>query len=90
MNDPKDHTITLSRGVFIKLIRVDYAKAFHVDWLGERDAAPGDIALVEDVFETASGPGVRLLCEPRPGFLEWRADLDLSHVTYEVIAGQAR
>ena len=88
MNDAKDHTMTLSKGVFIRLIHVDYSKAFSVDWLGERDAVPGDIALVEDVFETGSGPGVRLLCEPRPGFLEWRADFDLSHLRYDVIAGQ--
>lgn len=57
--------MALSKDALIKLISVDQAKVVSTDWISSREAAPGDIALVEEVFIEEDGQIVRLLCEYR-------------------------
>ncbi|WP_219268719.1 hypothetical protein [Pseudomonas sp. Xaverov 259] len=77
--------MTLSKGNIIKLINVDRATVVLSDWLNSREAAPGDIAEVEDISMGEAGCIVRLLCEPHAGFLEWRASYFEAGLTYEVL-----
>ncbi|WP_323143462.1 hypothetical protein [Massilia phyllosphaerae] len=75
----------LSQGDFIRLIDVDYSAAVYTDWLNSREAGSGDIALVEEVFTEGPLCVVCLLCEPREGFLEWRASFHEAQLTYELL-----
>ncbi|MBK5352338.1 hypothetical protein JFU37_07430 [Pseudomonas sp. TH41] len=77
--------MTLSKGNIIKLISADQAKVVLSDWLNSREAAPGDIALVEEVSIAEDGRFVRLLCENPPGFLEWRTCFYEAGLTYELL-----
>ncbi|QBZ89312.1 hypothetical protein EPZ47_11520 [Pseudomonas viciae] len=77
--------MTLIKGDIIKLTYVDSTKALYVDWINARDAAPGDIAVVNETFSTESGLIVRLLCEHRPGFQEWCATFHEVDLTYELL-----
>lgn len=77
--------MTLVKGDFIKLTRVDPTKARYVDWINFRDAAPGDIAAVKEIFNTDSGLVIRLVCEPRSGFQEWCATFNEADLTYELL-----
>ena len=77
--------MTLVEGDFIKLTRVDSTKALYVDWINVRDAMPGDIAAVKEIFNTDSGLIVRLSCEPRSGFQEWCATFHEADLTYELL-----
>ncbi|MEX3772942.1 hypothetical protein [Pseudomonas sp. MYb118] len=42
--------MALSKGDLIKLISADQAKIVLTDWINSREAAPGDIALVEEIY----------------------------------------
>ncbi|PUA47512.1 hypothetical protein C5U62_05945 [Pseudomonas protegens] len=75
--------MALSKGDLVRLISADQAKVVLTDWISCREAAPGDIALVEEVFIGEDGQIVRLLCEHRPGFLEWRTLFYEAGLTYE-------
>jgi hypothetical protein len=77
--------MALSQGDLIKLIHVDPTKAVYVDWINFRDATPGDIAVVKEIFSTESGLIVRLLCEPRSGFQEWCSTFHEADLTYELL-----
>ncbi len=79
--------MAISKGDFIKLISVDQSKVVFTDWISSREAAPGDIALVEEVSFAEDGRIVRLLCEDRPGFLEWRTCLYEAGLIYEILLG---
>ncbi|MDU8502451.1 hypothetical protein RYB01_25155 [Pseudomonas syringae] len=77
--------MTLSKGNIIKLINADRATVVLSDWLNSREAAPGDIAEVEEISIGEAGRIVRLLCEPHAGFLEWRTSYFETGLTYEVL-----
>lgn len=77
--------MTLSKGNIIRLIDVDLTTVVLSDWLNSREAAPGDIAEVEEISMGEAGCIVRLLCEPHAGFLEWRASFFEVGLTYEVL-----
>ncbi|AZG84295.1 hypothetical protein [Pseudomonas syringae] len=77
--------MTLSKGDIIKLIDVDQAKVVLSDWLNSREAAPGDIAEVEEISMGEAGCIARLLCESHAGSLEWRASYFEAGLTYEVL-----
>lgn len=77
--------MTLSKGNIIKLNDADRATVVLSDWLNSRDAAPGDIAEVEEVSMCEAGRIVRLLCEPREGFLEWRTSYLEAGLCYELL-----
>ncbi|MGE7958563.1 hypothetical protein ACQKQA_18585 [Pseudomonas sp. NPDC089530] len=77
--------MTLSKGNIIKLVDADRATIVLSDWLNSREAIPGDIAVVEEISITETGRIVRLLCEPRAGFLEWRTSFLEAGLTYEVL-----
>lgn len=77
--------MALSKGNNIKLINIDLATVVLSDWLNSRDAAPGDIAEVEEISMGEAGCIVRLLCEPHAGFFEWRASYFEAGLTYEVL-----
>lgn len=77
--------MTLSKGGIIKLISVDRATVVLSDWLNSREAAPGDIAEVEEISMGDAGCIVRLLCEPNAGVLEWRASYFEAGLAYEVL-----
>ncbi|WP_285415357.1 hypothetical protein [Pseudomonas sp. efr-133-TYG-5] len=77
--------MALSKGDLIRLISVDQGKVVLTDWISSREAAPGDIALVEEVSIGEDGQIVRLLCEYRPGFLEWRMSFYEAELTYELL-----
>ena len=81
--------MALSKGDLIKLISADQAKIVLTDWINSREAAPGDIALVEEVYIGEDGQIVRLLCEYRPGFLEWRTVFYEAGLTYEFLPAAA-
>jgi len=71
--------MTLSKGNIIKLIDVDRATVVLSDWLNSREAAPGNIAVVEEISIAEAGRIVRLLCEPCAGFFEWRYLLSVQY-----------
>jgi|GEM_PF-7047186 len=77
--------MALSKGDLIKIISTDQTKVVLTDWISSREAAPGDIALVEEVSIHEDGQSVRLLCEYRQGFLEWRAWFHEEGLTYEFL-----
>jgi len=68
----------------LKIIAIDLSKIVCVDWLNERKPCEGDEALVEDVSEMNDERVVRLLCEPRDGFLEWRLSVYESGLQFEM------
>ncbi|KRP68624.1 hypothetical protein TX23_25455 [Pseudomonas paralactis] len=78
--------MALSEGSIIKLITIDRAALVLADWLNSREAAPGDIAVVERISIGEAGSTVLLLCEPEAGFLEWRASYFEAGLTYEVLS----
>jgi hypothetical protein len=78
--------MALSKGSIIKLITIDRAAVVLTDWLNSREAAPGDIAVVERILMGEAGSTVLLLCEPEVGFLEWRALYFEAGLTYEVLS----
>jgi hypothetical protein len=71
----------LYKGDWVRLARIEPSATVRVDWINAREAAPGDIAMVEEVDESS----VQLLCEPKPGFLEWRTLFTLEGLSYAVI-----
>lgn len=81
--------MALCKGDLIKLISADQAKVVLTDWISSREAAPGDIAWVEEVCIAEDGQIVRLLCEVRPGFLEWRTCFYEAGLAYELLPGPA-
>lgn len=81
--------MTLSKGSIIKLITIDRAALVLRDWISSREAAPGDIAVVERVSMGEAGCIVRMSCEPEVGFLEWRASYFEAGLTYEVLSNSA-
>ncbi|MNI05931.1 hypothetical protein D3C73_588980 [compost metagenome] len=81
--------MALSKGDVIKIISADQTKVILTDWISSREAAPGDIALVEEVSIDEDGHHVRLLCEYREGFLEWRAWFHVEGLTYELLQSLA-
>lgn len=78
--------MALSKGSIIKLFTIDRAAVVFSDWMNSREAAPGDIAVVERVSMGEAGCTVLLLCEPEVGFLEWRASYFEAGLTYEVLS----
>lgn len=81
--------MALSKGDLIKIISADQTKVILTDWISSREAAPGDIALVEEVSIDEDGHHVRLLCEYREGSLEWRAWFHVEGLTYELLQSLA-
>jgi hypothetical protein len=77
--------MTLSKGNIIKLIDADRAAVVLSDWLNTREPTPGDIALVEEISIAEGGCIVRLLCEKRAGFLDWRTSFFEAGLTYEML-----
>jgi hypothetical protein len=75
--------MTLYKGNIIKLISADRATVVISDWLNSREAASGDIAVVEDTSITEAGLIIRLSCEPHAGFLEWRTSFLEVGLVYE-------
>ncbi|KWR78132.1 MULTISPECIES: hypothetical protein [Pseudomonas] len=78
--------MTLAKGNTVRLMEVDQSSAVFSDWLNTRTPASGDIAVVEETWDSKDGRTVRLLCEPRAGFLEWRATFREAKLVYEVLA----
>ncbi|WP_425327946.1 hypothetical protein [Pseudomonas nitroreducens] len=78
--------MTLSRGDTVRLIDVDQSSTVLSDWLSARAPASGDVAFVEETWDSKDGRTVRLLCEPRAGFLEWRATFREAELVYEVLS----
>lgn len=72
----------LCKGDWVRLARIEPSATVRVDWINAREAAPGDIAIVEEVYESS----VQLLCEPKPGFLEWRTLFTLEGLSYDVVS----
>lgn len=77
--------MALCKGDLIKLISADQSKVIYTDWINSRGPTPGDIALVEEVFSSEGGQNVLLLCEGRPGFLEWRTCFHEAGLIYELL-----
>lgn len=77
--------MALSKGDTIRLITVDLTMIRFTDWLSSRDAAPGDIARVLEVWDRPESYAIQLVCESRPGFIEWGAVFDEQGLTYEVV-----
>ncbi|MGC4011247.1 MAG: hypothetical protein QM805_20995 [Pseudomonas sp.] len=77
--------MTLSKGDTVRLIAVDQSSTILSDWLNARAPASGDIAVVEETWDSKDGRTVRLLCEPSAGFLEWRATFREAGLVYEVL-----
>jgi hypothetical protein len=71
----------LSKDDWVRLARIDPSATVRVDWINAREATPGDIAIVEAVYETS----VQLLCEPTPGLLEWRTLFTLNGLSYALV-----
>lgn len=82
----KEDNMTLSRGDTVRLIDVDQSSTVLSDWLSARAPASGDVAFVEETWDSKDGRTVRLLCEPRAGFLEWRATFREAELVYEVLS----
>lgn len=72
----------LHKGDWARLARIDPSATVRVDWINAREAAPGDIAIVEAVYESS----VQLLCEPKPGHLEWRTLFTVAGLSYAVVS----
>ena len=75
--------VHISIGMRLKVIAIDPSKIVGADWLNGRKPCEGDEVLVEDVSEMNDDRIVRLLCEPRAGFLEWRLDVCESGLQFE-------
>lgn len=75
----------LVKGARIKLSSLRPELIVVTDWLGEREPAKGDIAVIEDVRSTNKGKMIRLLCEPKSGYLEWRIDIYEGGFEYELL-----
>jgi hypothetical protein len=73
----------LSAGTTLKVIAIDQSKVVGVDWLNEREPCAGDVVLVESISGAGGERIIRLLCEPRVGFLEWRIDVLESGLQFE-------
>lgn len=78
--------MTLAKGDTVRLMEVDQSSAVFSDWLNERTPASGDVAIVEETWDSKDGRTDRLLCEPRAGFLEWRATFREAELVYEVLS----
>lgn len=78
--------MTLVKGDTVRLMEVDQSSAVFSDWLNTRTPASGDVAVVEDAWDSKDGRTVRLLCEPHAGFLEWRVTFREAELVYEVLA----
>ncbi|WP_145964060.1 hypothetical protein [Chromobacterium phragmitis] len=75
----------LSIGMTLQVIAIDQSKIVCADWLNERGPCKGDVVLVENVSDMDGEKIIRLLCEPRVGFLEWRIDVCESGLQFEAI-----
>jgi len=77
-----DSNEQLYQSDWVRLAPIDPSATVRVDWINAREAAPGDIAIVEAVCESS----VQLLCEPKPGHLEWRTLFTLEGLSYTVVS----
>jgi hypothetical protein len=77
-----DFNEQLCKGDWVRLASIEPSATVRVDWINAREAAPGYIAIVEEVYESS----VQLLCEPKPGFLEWRTLFTLEGLSYDVVS----
>jgi hypothetical protein len=75
----------ISVGMTLKITAIDRSKIIGSDWMNEREPCEGDQAVVEAVAGTAGENVLRLLCEPREGFLVWRVDIFESGVDFDEI-----
>lgn len=71
----------LKKGDWVKLTHIEPTATSRVDWMNTREAVPGDVAIVEELYEHH----VQLLCEPNPGFLDWRTLFMIGGLSYVVI-----
>lgn len=71
----------LKKGDWVRLTHIEPSATVRVDWINAREASPGDVAIVEELYES----DVQLLCEPKPGFLEWRTLFMLEGLSYVLI-----
>ncbi|WP_440466009.1 hypothetical protein ACKI1H_19560 [Pseudomonas sp. YH-1] len=78
--------MTLAKGDTVRLMEVDQSSAVFSDWLNARTPASGDVAVVEEAWDSKGGRTVRLLCEQRAGFPEWRATFREGELVYEVLS----
>lgn len=76
----------LSVGMTLKVIAIDQSKIVGVDWLNEREPCEGDVVLVESISGAEGERIIRLLCEPRVGFLVWRIDVCESGLQIEAFS----
>lgn len=72
----------LKKGDWVRLTHIGLSATIRVDWINAREAAPGDIAVVEELYQDS----VQLLLEPKPGYLEWRTLFTLEGLSYVVIS----
>jgi hypothetical protein len=77
-----DSNEQLYQGDWVRLARINPSATVRVDWINAREAAPGDIAIVEAVCESSA----QLLCEPKSGHLEWRTLFTLEGLSYTVVS----
>jgi hypothetical protein len=71
----------LKKGDWVRLTHIDPCATIRVDWINVREAAPDDVAIVEELYEDS----VQLLLEPKPGWLEWRTLFKLEGLSYVVV-----
>jgi hypothetical protein len=76
--------MTLEVGLKIRLLTHSSELIVASDWINERPPQPGDEVIVESITATTEGQVVRLLCEPKPGFLIWRVDILNNAFTYQL------
>ena len=77
--------MALSKGDTVKLIDINPSAIVLSDWLNAGPAATGDIAVVEEASASDAGIVVRLPCESKAGFLEWRATFLEARLVYELL-----
>ena len=76
----------LAVGARLTVLEIDVSKIVGSDWMNERAPAQGDVVLVESLSDSTGERIVRLLCEPRAGFLEWRVDVYESGVHFGALS----
>lgn len=75
---------TLKIGEKIKLIKINLEGVTYRDWISERDPISGDIARVEQVFNS-DVTTYHLCCEPKPGFITWGVMILEPFIEYEML-----